>query len=198
MTLLLYYLNQVNPLSSGLAEHLASVLKFKQLNKWDFLLKRGQVCHDICFITTGLLRCYFKQENKEISRWFMQEGNVIISIASFYQQVPSIEYIQAFEHTEIYYITNEELQTIYRDFPEFERTGRLLTEKYYQLWDEQIALLLLHTPEERYIWLTQHHPDWLQRVPAKYIASYLGISPVTLSRIRSDTFKKHLLRRKHF
>lgn len=182
-------LNAVSPLSEGLIQHLEAVLKMRTIPKGEYLLRAGEVSRDVCFIEEGLLRCYHDEKGKEVSRWFMREGNVIFSIASFYQQITSIEWIQALETTRVSYITYTELQRVYLLFPEFERIGRLLTEKYYQLWDQQLYAILNQSAEERYSWLLKYHPDLILRVSAKHIASYLGICEFTLSKIKME--KRH-------
>lgn len=186
MELLLQALNAVSPMSEGLVWHLRSILKEQSIAKGKFLLTAGQVSRDICFISEGLLRCFHEKNGKETSRWFMKEGDFICSISSFYDQVPSSEFIQAIESTQTFYITYQELQGIYSLFPEFERICRLLTEKYYQLWDQQLYAVLNQSALERYSWLLQYHPELVLRVPAKYLASYLGINEFTLSKIKME------------
>ncbi len=189
---ILAFLAHYHPLSLELRAHLMSILKIKSVPKKDFLLTAGPICRDVCFILHGLLRCYHIEDGKEVSRWFMKDGDVIFSIQSFYNQIPSVEYIQALEDTTLAYITHGELQDIYNRFREFDRIGRLLTEKYYQLWDIQLSSILLHSASERYQWLCEEHAELVLRVPSKYIASYLGISELTLYKIRSNRDSKAL------
>ena len=183
---LLQFLNSIHPLSEGLIAYLAIHLKTRTLHKKDYLLKAGHICHEVCFIESGLLRCNYQNREAEICAWFMKEGDVIFSIESFYQQKPGNEYIQALEETKLYFIEYSELMYVYQQFPEFNSIGRILTEKYYQLWAEQLYALRMKQAPERYKWLLEQHGQLILRVPAKYLASYLGITEVTLSTIKGN------------
>jgi CRP-like cAMP-binding protein len=88
---LLNYLNGIHPLSENLVDFLSRTLKTKKLLKKDYLLKRGHVSRDICFINKGLLRCFYLVDNKEVCSWFMKEGDVIVSVESFFSQTESYE-----------------------------------------------------------------------------------------------------------
>jgi CRP-like cAMP-binding protein len=185
---LLSFLHAVHPLSAGLREHLSMIVRVRVLTKKQFLLRPGQVSRDMCFIETGLLRAYYEKDNVEISSWFMKEGDVCVSIESFYNQQKSYECIQAIEQTELFFIDYQELQHIYCRFPEFNIIGRILTIKYLQLWTQQLYAIRMKSAAERYQWLLHFHPDLLLRVPQKYIASYLDITPETLSKIRCEKY----------
>jgi signal-transduction protein with cAMP-binding, CBS, and nucleotidyltransferase domain len=185
MEQLLHFLNSICPLSPALQQHLFSILKEKELLKKGFLLKAGHVCRQICFVQKGLLRCFYIKGETEVCSWFMKETDVIISIESFFQQKESYEFIQALEDCTLYYIEHSELQHIYKYFPEFNFTGRVLTEKYYTLWAQQLYGLRMQQAPDRYKWLMKNHHELILRVPAKHLASWLGITEVMLSRIKS-------------
>ncbi|MBB1287055.1 Crp/Fnr family transcriptional regulator [Flavisolibacter sp. BT320] len=178
------FLQSIHPMSDGLKEHLAATLKEKKLLRKDYLLKAGQVSRKICFIAQGLLRCFYIKDDHEISSWFMKEGDVIVSVESFFSQRESYESIQALEDCLIYYITYEELQYIYRHFPEFNFIGRVLLEKYYTLSEQRLYSLRMQRSQERYEYLMENHSELVLRVPAKHLASYLGITEVTMSKIK--------------
>jgi len=189
METLFYLLNSIQPMSEGLVNHIGHILKSKQLKRREYLLKAGHICRIVGFIEKGLLRCYYAKGYSEVSSWFMKEGDVIISIESFYHQTESYESIQALEDTVLYYISHEELNHIYKTFPEFNFIGRVLTEKYYTLWAQQLYALRMQQANERYKWLMDNHAELILRVPAKYIASYLGIDETTLSKIKNIRVK---------
>ena len=151
----------------------------RELHKREYLLKAGQVCRNIYFIRTGLVRCYYVKGEHEVCTWFMKEGDVVISIESFYTQSPGHEYIQALEATEVHYISFDQLQQLYTEYPEFNTIGRIVTQTYHQHWARQLYAIRMHTAEERYQWLLHHHPELIPRVPAKYLATYLDIAEVT-------------------
>jgi CRP/FNR family transcriptional regulator, anaerobic regulatory protein len=181
---LLHFLQSIHSLSDGLKQHLAVILKERRLYKKDYLLKAGHVSRNICFIAKGLLRCFYIKDEHEVCSWFMKEGDVIVSVESFFKQQESYETIQALEDCLLYYITYDELQYSYRHFPEFNFIGRVLLEKYYMLSEQRLYSLRMQRSLERYEYLLENHGDLVLRVPAKYLASYLGITEVTMSKIK--------------
>lgn len=184
MLTVLKYLQSIQPLPAGLTGYLQQIIKRKEIARKEYLLKEGQVCRNIYFIESGLLRCYYVKDGGEVSSWFMKEKDVCISVESYYQQRPSLEYIQALEDTVVYSISFEELDRIYRNFPAFNYTGRVLTERYYILSEQRSKSMRMQRSHERYDWLMDRYPELMQRVAAKYIASYLGITEVTLSVVK--------------
>lgn len=185
MNELLSQLNGIYPLTKNLKEYLINILKFKEVPKKGYLLKAGHTCHNICFIQKGLLRCFYVKDNQEVCSWFMKEGDVITSVESFFYQKESYESIQAIEDCEVFCIEHSQLEYIYHHFPEFNFISRVLLQKYYTLSEQRLYSLRMQRSQERYEYLLQHYPELILRVPAKYLASYLGISEETLSRIRS-------------
>ena len=115
----------------------------------------------------------------------MLEGDIIISVESFYRQIASYESIQALEDCELFYMDYRDLQQIYRNYPEFNFVGRVLTERYYSLSEQRLYSMRMMRAKERYEYMTTHHPELVKRVPAKFLASYLGISEVMLSIIKN-------------
>ncbi len=182
---LFLYLESIHPMSDGLKMHLAEVLKRKEIPRKSFLLKASHISRNICFISKGLLRCFYVRDGHDISSWFMKEGDVIISVESFFRQVASYESIQALEDTTIHYISYEELQQIYRRFAEFNFIGRVLTERYYIQSEQRLYSIRMMRSQERYDYLMEHHSELVLRVPAKHLASYLGLTEVTLSKIKA-------------
>jgi CRP-like cAMP-binding protein len=181
----LQFLNSIYPLSEQHVQHLSKVLKTQTFAKKSFLLKTGQICNHIYFIETGLARCFYIKDGIEISSWFMKEGDMIISVESFLSQKESHEAIQALEDMIVHYVSYEELQFIYKNFLEFNIIGRVLTEKYYTLSEQRLFSLRMMRAQERYDFMSKNHQELIQRVPSLHIASYLGITKETLSRIRA-------------
>jgi CRP/FNR family transcriptional regulator, anaerobic regulatory protein len=184
MDTLLAHFNSIYPLPEALVTYLRGVFRQKEIPAKHYLFWSGQVCEHIYFIERGLLRCFRIDGSKDICTRFLQEGDICISVQSFFRQQCSCENIQALEDSKVYYISYEELQNIYRKFPEFNFVGRVLIEKYYLLLDEQVNAMRAQHAGERYHWLIENFPVLMARLPLKYIASYLGISDVMLSRIR--------------
>jgi CRP-like cAMP-binding protein len=182
---LLRFLESIHPMSDGLKHHLATILKERELPRKSYLLRAGQISKNICFIGKGLLRCFYIKDSYEVSSWFMKEGDVIVSVESFFSQKESYESIQALEDCIIYYVTYEELQFAYRNFLEFNFIGRVLLERYYTLSEQRLYSLRMQRSQERYDYLMKHFPELILRVPAKFLASYLGITEVTMSKIKA-------------
>lgn len=187
MISLLNYLNGIYPLSTELSEHLYHVLKRKELAKKEILFKENSICNYIYFIESGLFRCYYTTEKeKDVCSWFMKTGDIIISVESFFNRVPSKENIQALEESVVYYVSYSELSAIYNKYLEFNYIGRVVTEKYYCQSEQRLYWIRMNTATQRYKLLLKNYPELLQLVPAKFIASFLGISVETLSRLKNN------------
>lgn len=189
MTHLLALLQTLQPISSDLQTALAQLLRCDALPQKHWLLQPGQVSDRLYFIEQGVVRGYYlkdgaRNDGKEVTSWFMRENDFIISIASFYSRQPAREYVELLTAGIVWSVTYAQLQQLYRNFPEFNTIGRLLTEKYYVLSELRTQNLRMQSAPERYAQLLTDFPDIFGRVPLKYIASHLGISPETLSRLR--------------
>lgn len=185
METLLHYLQSIYPLPDALVGQLSEVLQHRTVHRRELLLRAGHTCRHIFFVRRGLFRCFYLRVDSEVCAWFMKENDVMVSVESFFYQRPSYESIQALEEGELYYVDYETLQGLYQRFPEFNFVARVLTEKYYALSEQRLYSLRMQRAPERYKHLVDHHADLVQRVPSKYLASYLGITEETLSRIKS-------------
>lgn len=179
-------LNSIKPLSGPLKEDLQTFVKQKQVRKNEFLLQSGQTCSRMYYIENGLFRCYYDVNDQDVSAWFMGDGEMIISVKSFYLQVPSEENIQALKDSQVLYIDVEQLASLYERHPEFNFYGRILTERYYILSEERSRWMRTISAKDRYLFLLKNHPALLKEVPSKQLASYLGISEFTYSRMRKE------------
>jgi CRP/FNR family transcriptional regulator, anaerobic regulatory protein len=186
METILAVLNGIYPLSTGLREHLVKILDVKTIKRKDYLLQAGKTCDEICFIESGLLKSFYLEDGKEVNKWFMKEGDIAIAVQSFFKQIGSIEFIQAIEDTTIQFIRYKDLQYIYAHFQEFNFIGRIITEKYYCLLDERMDAIKNHTAWFRYQYMIKNYPELVKRVPAKDLASYLGMEKEHLSAIKNQ------------
>jgi CRP/FNR family transcriptional regulator, anaerobic regulatory protein len=137
MESILTYLQAFHPLPGELLEQLAGALKLRTLGRKELLLKACHICRHIYFIQRGLFRCYYLEDQSEACAWFMREGDVMVSVESFFFQQESREWIQALEESELYYIGYPTLHALCRSFPEFNFVGRVVTEKYYALSEQR-------------------------------------------------------------
>ncbi len=182
---LINYLQHVTPLSEPLRDKLEQIIRTKIFTKKELILKEGEVSNYIYFIESGFARSFYTKDGKDITAWFMAENDVIIFVASFFTRVKSYENIEVLENTTIHYIDHNELEQLYNDFPEFNKTGRLLATHYYVLSEERLYNMRRQTAEERYYFLVNKYPQLILRAQVSHIASYLGLNLETLSRIRS-------------
>jgi CRP-like cAMP-binding protein len=185
--LLLQTLNFISPLSQALDKRFREYLIEEKLPKKHHLLREGQTAKKIYFINSGFARAYHNtRQGRECTSWFMGQGDLMISVYSFYTQRPAAENIELLEDSELLSMTWNQLQAIYAEFPAYNFTGRLVTEKYYMLAEERTILLRTATARERYEKLLEMLPGITQRASLGQIASYLSISPETLSRVRAN------------
>jgi len=185
---LLSLLNNIHPLSPPLHLYLSHSLKSVTIDKKQILLQAGHISRHIYFIKKGLLRCYYIHDEQEVCSKFLKEGDIIASATSFFLQKESHEYIQAIEDSTLWYICYDELQHIYKQYPEFNVIGRVLSIKSYLLSEQRLNFIRMKQAADRYSSMLEHFPDLVLRVPSKYLASYLSISVETLSRIRSNKY----------
>jgi CRP-like cAMP-binding protein len=154
------------------------------LPKNEFLLTEGKTCRHLYFLTQGAIRGYYTLEGKEITHWFAFENDFVTSLHSFITGEPAVENIQSLEGSILYAISREKLTTLLNDFHEIERVVRMVYEKYYIRLEDRFLNAQFKTAAERYEKLLQETPHILERVSLGQVASYLGISQETLSRVR--------------
>jgi len=179
----LSYLSQIMPLSNELRTRLAFLLRTAELKKKTYLLNEGEVSNYIYFIEKGLIRIFYLEDGNQICSGLLCEGGMAISVKSFFDRSPSDEFIQTIEDTIVHYISYYELESLYREFPEFNVIGRVLITKHYMMSEERNFLLRKHSATRKYQLFQERLPHLAGRVPRKDIASYLGINLETLSRL---------------
>jgi CRP-like cAMP-binding protein len=149
------------------------------------LLREGEVARQAYYIRQGCLRLWFNDNGKDISFQFFFENQGVSSIESFRTGRPSLLNLETIEACTLLVITKPDFLKMLTEKPGFKE---LVEENVYQRMEHYFALFLSRirdTPQQRYLRLLQEHPEIVQRVPQHYIASYLGITPVSLSRIRA-------------
>jgi CRP-like cAMP-binding protein len=186
---MLGYLGSLWPLEKELIADLEPILQFETVKRWKYLLEPGQVNDRLYYIHKGLLRCFYMKEeegkpDKDVSTQFMRERDVCVSVLSFYGRAQSFEYIEVMEPCEVFSITYDQLEAIYQKYFSFNYIGRVLTVKYLMDWAKQLGIIRMLLVEERYKALGREYPWLLQRVPHKYLASFLDMSESEISRLR--------------
>jgi len=163
----------------------------KHIKKGEHFLSEGQVCRSVAIISSGLVRYYMNDDGNEGTYYFGSEGNFACDYESFLPQVRSDKNIQALEDTALYIISYDALQQLYKGLKEGERLGRLGIEQVFVDVLQQLASFYKDSPEERYQRFLSTYGHISQRVPQYYIASYVGIKPQSLSRIRNRSARQH-------
>lgn len=170
----------------------ASHIKFITLKKKQHFAQEGKICDHIAYILRGSARYYHIKDGEDITGYFSFEREFTSSYKSFLTQQPSLVYIQALEETELIAISYADMQKMYAHpvlAYKMERFGRMVAEFYLLCYEDRVTSFVTQTPEERYNKLLETGREILQRIPQHYIANFLGITPVSLSRIRRRTLK---------
>jgi len=182
---LLDFLNKFIPLSEEeYTELLVPCVIKRNFGKKAIVTQSGEVENYINFIESGLARKYYKKENEEINTQISYEGHIIHSQESFHGRTPSEYSIETIEPTEMTSITYECLEKLYESSEKMQRLGRLVITATMVMKDKWQSRLVKLTPRERFINFVTKHPELMQRVPQKYLASYLNIKPETFSRFK--------------
>jgi CRP-like cAMP-binding protein len=187
---LLAVLNQLYPLSPEAQQYLREHVTPCTVTKRKLLLKEGMVCEHIYFIFKGALRGFTREGQKDITTWITVENELVSSILSVDERVKSIENIQALEKCELLALTLEELEIMYERFPECNILARKILQRYYADAEQRAFITRLTKAENKYRYFLKRHPVLSNRIPLKYIASYLGVTLETLSRIRKKFSSK--------
>ena len=185
MTLLFQYFKKFNTLSKEAEEAIADISTIVTISKNKNLQPIGHTCKTIYFINKGLARIYYFKDGIDITESFSFENNIIARVESLFTGKPSRKAIEVLEDAEIVAINANQLFKLYDSFPEIERLFRKIFEAAYVETVNRIEGMQFHTAEERYKALISEAPNVLMRVSLKYVASYLGITQVSLSRIRA-------------
>jgi len=162
-----------------------SLLIERQIAAKTILLYEGEISTQAHIIKKGCLREWFNKDGKEITFQFFFEGQAVASIDSFLHKQPSLYNIESIEPSIIYSINKDKFEEIYQLIPEFRERFQELMYQRFRNYSTLFLSRIKDTPKERYEDLILNHPDIIKRVPQHYIASYLGITPTSLSRIRN-------------
>ncbi|RZK14814.1 MAG: Crp/Fnr family transcriptional regulator [Pedobacter sp.] len=179
--------NNLYPIKEEIKTAIIANSELIKVGKKVKLLSVGERSNTIYFIVSGAARIfYLNKEGKETNTWFLFENELLISVYSFYTGKPSFEYIETLEDCRLIAVKRDKLDELYLQYMEFNFSGRKLTEFYHMRNEIQANELRMLSAKERYQNLLDRNPQLFQRVSLGHIASYLGISQETLSRIRKQ------------
>ncbi|MFC4870447.1 Crp/Fnr family transcriptional regulator [Negadavirga shengliensis] len=179
------FFDNFQPLSDAAALAFSEICHVLELEKNKDLQPIGHTCRTIYFVDKGLARIYYYKDGVDITESFSFEGTLIARVESLFTGRPSQKAIQTLQPSRFIGINAAQLFKLYDEFHEVERLFRKIFEAAYVETVNRIEGIQFHTAEERYSALLADSPDLLKQIPLKYIASYLGITQVSLSRIRA-------------
>lgn len=167
-------------------------VKERKLKRKEFFLQEGQVCHYYGFVLKGCFRTYSVDDaGKEHNLQFAAENDWIADISSFYNNKPSKLFIETLEASSIQLIEKNDLLFFYRQFPKFVRYFKVIFENKFVEMQNRVLQNISSTAEERYLTFLEQYPQLSNRIPSVQIASYLGVTPEFLSKIRKDLAEKN-------
>lgn len=180
------FFSKIIPLTNIQIEECSKIITTKVYKKGDFLLKAGEVSEEIYFIVRGAVHSFYLRNGEEKSFRFQFENGMIYEQKQMGAHKESKEYIQAIEDCEVIVLQHEKVETLFDNSHQWERIGRLFLKEMLFLERERVEELLLDDATTRYRNLLEKNPIIFERVPQYMIASYLGIKPQSLSRIRKN------------
>ncbi|NBW36297.1 MAG: Crp/Fnr family transcriptional regulator [Cytophagia bacterium] len=183
---LLHHIEKYISVSESLKERLTEISEPCEYEKGQYLHKPNRICNTTYFIESGLVRIFYKKGEKEITDNFAGPGEWITSIYSFLKNVPDNCYIQTIGVSKLIAINIDQLEKCFTDFPEMERFGRILMSKYFIEQSERIISLQFNSAKERYEFFLKTSKNKVQEIPLGMLASHLGMTQETLSRIRAE------------
>lgn len=179
-------ISRIAPLPTASVHRLTAVAQPIALYKGHLLFRAGKLEHDVYLISEGLARVYYHDEANAVTLCFGMEGDALISLRSYIQHRAGYENIELLETSRLYRLKTADLHQLYTSDIHIANWGRKLAEQELIKTEERLMSRQFKTAAERYDELLKNQPDLLQRVQLGHIASYLGISQVTLSRIRAE------------
>lgn len=180
------YLQSVHPISQEEFDAISRISSVFTLRKLELLQPIGHRCQTIYFLNRGSARIFYFKDDKDITESFAFENQILVRVESLFRQQPSRKGIQIMEDAELVAIDAPALFRLYDTYPSVERLFRKVFEGLHVDTINRMESLQFHSAEERYRDLLHETPDLIRRIPLKYIASYLGITQTSLSRIRGQ------------
>lgn len=177
-------------LSEKEIELLYNAIEKRLFRKNDVIFTEGNLAEDIYYVTKGCVRLFYTVDGTDKTAFFYTEGQFICAGESYTYNIPAVENYQAVEDTELFIFSKSKIEILLKEVPNLEVIARIATENELITCQKVIASFVTKSAEERYIDLLNTQRELFQRVPQQYIASFLGVSPETLSRIKARVFKR--------
>lgn len=165
-------------------EAFADILIYRSVPKRFMLVNVGDISREAYFINSGCVRLFYRKDGEEVNANFVFENSFIASLESFLLQVPSRQAVETLEDCELVVLQKERLTELINKYPRIERFSKAIAERAFIILQRRASSFILDSPEERYMKMLNEHPQISSRIPQHMIASYLGVTPVSLSRIR--------------
>ncbi len=189
--ILTQFIQNVLPMPTVLAEEIVGYFQEKAFIKNDFLLQEGQVSNEYIFLIDGFIRAYTHDtDGNDISTNFYSKNQIVLEVSSFFNRTPAQENFQALTDCKGLVISYEQVQILFHSIPEFREFGRKVLVQGFTALKQRMLSMINQTAEQRYANLILTKPEILQNAPLKNIATYLGITDTSLSRIRKDFARK--------
>lgn len=182
---LIQQINARHGISDNTTKLVRQSFEREEMSKNTFILSDGQLCRKLYFMDKGVVRTFYYHQERDISSWFYLENSFFTSWYSFYSQQPGYEYIETLENCVVYSISYNKYQQLLAASPDFQVFGRLLAEEQVAFIDVYSKGYMFASAKDKYKSLLGYFPNIEQRVKLGQIASFLGISQETLSRIRA-------------
>ncbi len=187
---LLAYFSKILPLTQEEIDGIVATLTIKKYPKGSVLLKEGEISSEAYFVLQGCVRKYFLIDGEEKTNNFFTEEQWVISMQSMTYNAPSKHFLECIDDCILVVGNREKEEQLYAQFPKLETISRKVMEKVFAEQQELSGSYFTDTPEERYLNLMRTRPELLQRIPQYIIASYIGVKPESLSRIRKRLILK--------
>lgn len=183
-------MSEFMPLSESEAKLVDDCIPVKTFKKGTLLLREGQVANESYFCIKGCVRMYYLVDGEEKTTFFYTEEQAIAPMKSYINRIPADHYLECVEDTTLAVLSYDKEQELYKHLPGFESVCRVSMEDDFGKQQDMIASYITNSPEQRYLNLMKNRPELLNRVPQYHLASYLGVKPESLSRIRKRVSQK--------
>lgn len=188
---LINFIEKIIPIPRQRVEEISAHFQQMHIKKEEYFIRAGKICNNYLFLEKGFIRAFtYDLDGNEVTTEFYSDNQIVFEVGSFFQKIVSKEDFQALEDSYGWFINYEQLQSLFHSIPEFREFGRMILVKGFITFKQRTLSLINESAEQRYETLIKLRPEIFQKAPLKNIASYLGITDTSLSRIRKEITKK--------